>query len=71
MKSPVPETAEIMTARASRLPVIGGKYFALAILFSMNLLNYVDRYSFFAAGSHIQPELQIDDYWFGWLALRS
>ena len=31
------------------LPTIGGKYFALAILFAMNLLNYVDRYSFFAA----------------------
>jgi MFS family permease len=47
--------------------VLGGKYFALAILFSMNLLNYVDRFSFFAAGSHIQPALNIDDYWFGWV----
>ena len=39
------------------LPTIGGKYFALAVLFAMNLLNYVDRYSFFAAGSHIQTRL--------------
>ena len=31
----------------------------------MNLLNYVDRYSFFAAGTHIQRDLHIDDYWFG------
>jgi MFS family permease len=52
-------------AQPSRLPTFGGKYFALAILFSMNLLNYVDRYSFFAAGSHIQKDLRIDDFWFG------
>ena len=57
MKSPVSDPAKIMTTRASIIPVVGGKYFALAILFSMNLLNYVDRYSFFAAGSHIQPAL--------------
>jgi MFS family permease len=35
----------------------------------MNLLNYVDRYSFFAAGTHIQRDLHIDDYWFGWLGV--
>src|SRR5262249_24134393 len=46
-------------------PTIGGKYFALTILFSMNLLNYVDRYSFFAAGTHIQRELHIEDSWYG------
>jgi MFS family permease len=55
------------TARLPKLPTIGGKFFALAILFVMNTLNYVDRYAFFAAGSHIQAELHIDDYWFGWL----
>ena len=33
----------------------------------MNTLNYVDRYAFFAVGSHIQNDLQIDDFWFGWL----
>jgi MFS family permease len=54
---------------AGTLPTIGGKYFALTILFAMNLLNYVDRYSFFAAGSHIQRDLQIDDYWFGVLGV--
>jgi MFS family permease len=67
MKAPASDSAEISTARPSILPTIGGKYFALAILFAMNLLNYVDRYSFFAAGSHIQKDLKIDDYWFGWL----
>ncbi len=45
--------------------IIGSRYYALAILFMMNLLNYVDRYSFFAAGTHIQKELAIDDKWFG------
>ena len=35
----------------------------------MNLLNYVDRYSFFAAGTHIQKDLHIDDYWFGVLGV--
>jgi MFS family permease len=54
-------------ARPKGLPTFGGKYFALAVLFVMNTLNYVDRYAFFAAGSHIQRELHIDDYWFGWL----
>ena len=69
MKSPVFDSAQITTARPSILPTIGGKYFALAILFSMNLLNYIDRYSFFAAGSHIQQGLHIDDYWFGVLGV--
>ena len=50
-----------------KLPTIGGKYFALAVLFVMNPLNYVDRYAFFAVGSPIQKDLNIDDYWFGWL----
>jgi len=31
----------------------------------MNLLNYIDRYSFFAAGTHIQGELQINDFRYG------
>jgi MFS family permease len=65
MKSPSAQSVETPPRQASRFPTIGGKYFALAILFSMNLLNYVDRYSFFAAGSHIQKDLRIDDFWFG------
>ncbi len=35
----------------------------------MNLLNYVDRYSFFAAGTKIQEALHIDDKWFGVLGV--
>jgi MFS transporter, Spinster family, sphingosine-1-phosphate transporter len=50
------------------LPAIGGKYFALTILFSMNLLNYVDRYSFFAVGTHIQKDLGIGARGYGVLS---
>ena len=50
------------------MPAIGGKYFALAVLFMMNTLNYVDRYAFNAVITPIQRDLHVDDYWFGWLA---
>jgi MFS family permease len=69
MNSPVSRSAELVSPRAAVLPTIGGKYFALVVLFVMNLLNYIDRYSFFAAGSHIQRDLDIDDYWFGVLGV--
>ena len=36
-------------------------------MFSMNLLNYIDRYSFIAAGTHIMREFRIDDTRFGWV----
>ncbi len=49
------------------IPTIGGKGFALAVLFSMNLLNYVDRYTFFAVGPQIQRALHINDYRLGLL----
>jgi MFS family permease len=35
--------------------------FALAVLFGMNLLNYVDRYVFFSVGELIQRDLHIND----------
>ena len=66
MESPTSRSVVMTTSRAP-IPTIGGKYFALAVLFVMNTLNYVDRYAFFAVSSHIQKDLQIDDYWFGWL----
>jgi MFS family permease len=69
MKSPASDRADMMTTRGPVLPTIGGKYFALVILFAMNLLNYVDRYSFFAAGSHIQHDLHIGDKRFGVLGV--
>lgn len=56
--------------RAGGLPSIGGAYFALTIVFTMNLLNYVDRFSFFAAGTHIQRALNLhEDHWFGLLGV--
>ncbi len=56
----------LSTAHPDVIPSISGRYFALAVLFSMNLLNYVDRYSFFAVGKHIQDDLKIhDDFRFG------
>ena len=69
MSSPGSQSAETVAKRPFQLPTIGGKYFALAVLFAMNLLNYVDRYSFFAAGTHIQKDLHIDDDWFGVLGV--
>ena len=69
MSLPGSQPAEALARKPLQLPTMGGKYFALAVLFTMNLLNYVDRYSFFAAGEKIKaPDaLNIDDYWFGWL----
>ncbi len=45
-----------------------GAYFALAVLFSMNLLNYVDRYVFSAVGESIKEDLKLNDFRFGLLA---
>jgi MFS family permease len=45
--------------------MVGGSSFALAVLFSMNLLNYVDRYSFFAVGTHVKSTLHIKDFRLG------
>jgi MFS family permease len=58
-------SALIGKSPTTQLPTIGGKYFALTVLFLMNLLNYVDRYSFFAAGTHIQRALDISDFRYG------
>jgi MFS family permease len=47
---------------------IRGAWFALAILFSMNLLNYIDRYVFASVGPAVQKELSLTDVQFGTLA---
>ncbi|MFO0889845.1 MAG: MFS transporter [Isosphaeraceae bacterium] len=60
-----PELSTLTSTRKSILPTVGGPYFALAVLFGMNLLNYIDRYAFFAVGKKIQKDLSIDDLWFG------
>src|SRR5262249_16776747 len=65
MHPPTSESVATPIQRSAGLPTIGGKYFALVIMFTMNWLNYVDRYSFFAAGTHIQRDLHIDDFWYG------
>jgi MFS family permease len=44
-----------------------GAVFALAVLFSMNLLNYVDRYVLAAVGPGIQRDLNMAPGPFGWL----
>ena len=44
-----------------------GALFALAVLFSMNLLNYIDRYVFAAVGPAIMKDLRIDTGKFGFL----
>src|SRR5271166_882246 len=58
-------SATLSSPGSSLLPTVGGKYFALGVLFVMNLLNYIDRYSFFAVGTQIQRDLAINDRWYG------
>ncbi len=47
---------------------VPGASFALAVLFSMNLLNYMDRYVFNSLGKQIEEGLKIDHSDFAWLA---
>src|SRR4051812_12459432 len=47
---------------------VRGAYFALAVLFSMNMLNYVDRYAFYAVGELVSRELSFNDFQFGILS---
>ncbi len=68
MSSPATESADVLS-QSRRLPTIGGPIFALTVLFLMNLLNYIDRYSFFAVGVDIKKSFDINDYWYGWLAV--
>ena len=67
MQSPTIGPVEAVARRPSISP-LGSPYFALAVLFSMNLLNYVDRYSFFAVGAPIQKGLGIDHLLYGVLS---
>src|SRR4051812_43031483 len=65
MPAPRPGPAVDPTPRKSLIPTVASPYFALAVLFGMNLLNYIDRYSFFAVGTQIKRDLAIDDKWYG------
>src|SRR5689334_13406931 len=61
-------SSTLASERGTRIiPTIGGSRFALVVLFSMNLLNYVDRYTFFAVGPQIQHDLHISYSRLGWL----
>ncbi len=61
--SPVPGTGRFA------FPSFQSPYFALAVLFSMNLLNYIDRYVFYSTGPRISRELQFSDTQFGILSV--
>src|SRR3954451_5088103 len=65
MPSSRPGPAVDISSKKSLIPTVASPYFALAILFGMNLLNYIDRYSFFAVGTQIKRDLAIDDKWYG------
>src|SRR6478609_10059429 len=69
MPSPPSDPAGAASVRTRFLPTIGGPYFALAVLFGMNLLNYIDRYSFFAVGTQIKQQFDIDDFWYSVLGV--
>jgi MFS family permease len=68
MSSSEPEPAGVASSRRL-FPTIGGPIFALVVLFLMNLLNYIDRYSFFAVGVDIKRSFEIDDFWYSVLGV--
>jgi MFS transporter, Spinster family, sphingosine-1-phosphate transporter len=68
MPSLPPDPATAPAGRRSPSFTIASPFFALAVLFSMNLLNYIDRYVFFSAGPRITRELGFDDAEFGVLS---
>ena len=64
------ETGSALASGPSRfLRSLQSPYFALFVLFSMNLLNYVDRYVFFSSGPQISRELHFSDTDFGKLSV--
>jgi MFS family permease len=69
MQSPTSSGPATATERSKIFPQFGGRYFALFVLFSMNLLNYVDRYTFFGVGRQIMTDLKIDEPQYGVLSV--
>lgn len=57
-----------LTAEQARRSLARAAGFALAILFSMNLLNYVDRYVFAAVGPGLSRDLGLNKAQFGTLS---
>jgi MFS family permease len=68
MTSSTPGPGAAVAQRHRYLSPVGGAWFALAVLFAMNLLNYADRYVFSSVGKEIETELRIGHADFGWLA---
>ncbi len=66
LSSSTPASAE-GSEHSPTAPLAQGAMFALAILFSMNLLNYVDRYVFAGVGPAIIKDLKISKGDFGFL----
>jgi MFS transporter, Spinster family, sphingosine-1-phosphate transporter len=66
-----PESGPALASGSGRQvsPFLRSPYFALLTLFSMNLLNYVDRYVFFSSGPRISKELHFSDTQFGYLSV--
>ena len=54
---PIPVPRSPRAPAADLFPTIGARTSRLAVLFSMNLLNYVDRYVFFSAGPQISRRI--------------
>jgi predicted MFS family arabinose efflux permease len=69
MSPPEPGPAIAPGTGRRGFPTIKSPYFALVALFSMNLLNYVDRYVFFSSGPAISKELHYSDTQFGYLSV--
>ena len=69
MQSSSSESSVVASPRTFGLPTFGGPYFALAVLFGMNMLNYIDRYSFFAVGTQLKSAFAIDDFWYSVLGV--
>ncbi|SIO66647.1 Sugar phosphate permease [Singulisphaera sp. GP187] len=67
MQSPMSGPAVASDQHSGIVPTQTGARFALWVLFSMNLLNYIDRYSFFAVGTHVKDALEINDFRLGLL----
>ena len=59
MSSPGSQSAEALAKKPFQLPTIGGKYFALAVLFTMNLAELRGPLCVLRGGNADQKDLQI------------
>ncbi len=68
---PPPDSGPALASGPGRRlsPFFRSPFFALAVLFSMNLLNYIDRYVFYSTGPRISKELRFSDTQFAILSV--